>query len=218
MALDNGVDAKTPYLFQHENIDVIVFDLGNVLVRLHTAAALWPGLDPLSEASLTRQQAWGQHPAIQGYENGSIGDLDHVYEQMRRDDPELICREDFPAAFNRIIGPLFPETIDCLKRLKSHYRLILLSNTSPAHWQWVEKRDRLSRYFEQCLLSYEIHCLKPDARCYRILLDACRCPAGRVLYFDDRPENISQAEIHGIIGCQTYGGLELVNHIERMGL
>lgn len=214
MSLTRQAGLNTYHPSPSENIDVIVFDLGNVLVQLDTAASLWPALDPHSEAGLLRQQSWGRHPAVRGYESGSIRDIETVYDRMRQDDPELIGREGFLAAFNRIIGTLYPQTIDLLTQLKGRYRLIMLSNTSPAHWQLVEQRDQLSPYFERCLLSYEIGCLKPDPRCYEILLDACRCQADKIIYFDDRPENIRQAELFGIKAYQTYGGhqIEILLH------
>ena len=80
------------------------------------------------------------------------------------------------------------------------YKLYYLSNYSRELYE--RTRDKLSFLdtFDGGIFSYEVKCIKPDERIYKILLDRYSiCPKDAIFY-DDRPENVEAAVRLGMKG------------------
>lgn len=196
---------------------VLVFDLGNVLVRLHSVVRLWrdqlvmPGERPFEER-------WSHSQAILDYETGRLKTLDEFYEAAK---PELgfeVPRAEFTEIFRQMIGELFAETIPVLTALKEVYPLFLLSNVGEEHWQYCRDQLGLSGFFTDTVLSYEVGVMKPDPQIYNLLLARCKCDPQRVLYFDDRVENVAAARRQGIQALTCLGGPPLIANLQRLKL
>jgi putative hydrolase of the HAD superfamily len=71
--------------------------------------------------------------------------------------------------------------------------------------------------FEVKIWSCELGILKPDPAIYRACLDALGCPAGRTLFFDDRPDNVRGACELGMEG-HLFESAERSRAIVRAGL
>lgn len=77
-------------------------------------------------------------------------------------------------------------------------RLACLSNDVG---QWSVKTRRrfgLEAFIPTWVISGDVHCRKPDARIYHILLDTLGCPAESVVFVDDREKNLVPARACGI--------------------
>ena len=107
--------------------------------------------------------------------------------------------EDFRKTWNGIFTPI-PETIRLVRRLRGHYRIVLISNTNPMHLEFL-KRHRVFKNFHQLILSYKEKMRKPDERLYRLALRACRAKAPEVFYIDDRAD---LTEAAAALGLQTF--------------
>jgi FMN phosphatase YigB (HAD superfamily) len=71
----------------------------------------------------------------------------------------------------------------------------ILSNTCPAHWEFVLEQDYGPRLaaFDVHALSYELRSMKPAEPIYRRAADLAETPPERILFLDDRPENVEAA-------------------------
>lgn len=196
---------------------VLVFDLGNVLVRLHSVDRLWrdqlvmPGERPFDER-------WGRSQAVLDYETGRLKTLDEFYEAAR---PELgldVPRAEFTEIFRQMIGELFTETIPVLTALKEFYPLYLLSNVGEEHWLYCRDQLGLNGFFTDTVLSYEVGVMKPDPHIFRLLLARCGSDQKRVIYFDDRVENVAAARRLGIQALNCLGGPPLIADLQRLKL
>lgn len=196
---------------------VLVFDLGNVLVRLHSLDRLWRDQRALpGERSF--DERWGRSQAVLDYETGRLKTLDEFYEAAQ---PELgfeVPRAEFTEIFRRMIGELFAETIPLLTALKEYYPLFLLSNVGEEHWQYCRDQLGLDGFFTGTVLSYEVGVMKPDPQIFRLLLERCGCDPQRILYFDDRVENVAAARRMGIQALTSLGGPPLIADLQRLKL
>jgi putative hydrolase of the HAD superfamily len=63
-----------------------------------------------------------------------------------------------------------------------------------------ELRDRFDWLgeFDVQIWSCELGIVKPDARIYRVCLEALQCDPGRAVFFDDRLRNVEAARELGI--------------------
>lgn len=88
-------------------------------------------------------------------------------------------------------------------RVKSKWKVGILSNMDEARFQHVWELIDWSRYCDLFLCSWEIGILKPNHKFYRIAID--RLSPGmspdKVLYVDDRFEHVAAASG---VGCQGY--------------
>ena len=81
---------------------------------------------------------------------------------------------------------------------KQGYRLVLLSNTNAAHFDFLTPRLPILDLFDEKILSFEVGVLKPHPKIYSAAIAAAKCPPQNCFYIDDIPEYVVAARTHGI--------------------
>jgi len=87
--------------------------------------------------------------------------------------------------------PLIGEAL--LESLASRYRLMLLSNTNPIHFEMVKTNYPLLRHFHDCVLSYEAGAVKPSSKIFQVALQRAQCKPEECFFTDDILINIEAA-------------------------
>jgi putative hydrolase of the HAD superfamily len=156
-------------------------------------------------------------------------DLEDQHERGRLTSEEVLQR--FKARFNptptcddaalaQAFGDIFrpnPPVVDVLQRLPGHIRLVLGSNTNELHYRFFRPMfENLFERFAALVLSFQIGCRKPEAEFYHHCLAACRAEAERVIFFDDREENIRGAAAVGIRAIQYKPTMDLASVIDQL--
>lgn len=93
---------------------------------------------------------------------------------------------------NESIGPLLDE----LKSLK--IRLVLLSNTSITHLQFIQQNFDVLQAFDAMTTSFEAGALKPAKAIYEDALSKANCPPEDCFYTDDIEDYVLGARSFGI--------------------
>lgn len=62
----------------------------------------------------------------------------------------------------------------------------------------LRKKFGLDEYLSGAIISSEVKSRKPSAEIYEVLIQASAIPAGKMIFWDDRPKNIAAAEKLGI--------------------
>lgn len=186
-----------------ESIEVLLFDLGGVLVH-------WDGISALlaiEGVRLTREQArkfWLDSPAVRRFEKGETSPEDFSVEAVT----ELgISMSPFAflsqfAEWDR--GP-FPGALELLAQLRPRFRLACLTNNNSVAWPRIRDTHGFDRYFERCYASHEIGAAKPDREAFTFVLQDLGVPASRILFFDDNPECVESARAAGLQAEVTPG-------------
>ena len=178
-------------------IKTVIFDLGNVLVffsyeKIIAQISALTGLSPQKIQELLIQKEL--HGA---YESGNISG-EEIYNIFLNESSNSFSQEQFFFAASDIFqrnDPIYP----LVKKLKKRgYRLILLSNTSPAHYNFLTTRLPILEIFDAKILSYEVKALKPHPKIYRAAIQAAQCSPQECFYTDDVPEFVLAAKAHGI--------------------
>jgi putative hydrolase of the HAD superfamily len=96
----------------------------------------------------------------------------------------------------------------------------ILSNTCSSHWEFINSgRFRsVMELFSEHVLSFASNCMKPDLRIFHNAIDRAGVSADRILFVDDRPENVAGAIEAGIDAHQYHSVPELVQLFHRRGL
>ena len=73
-------------------------------------------------------------------------------------------------------------------------RIGILSNTCPAHWEFVVSRySFLTDMFSQTILSYEVGAMKPNSSIYETAAEQAGVKTKSVFFVDDRLDNVQGA-------------------------
>jgi putative hydrolase of the HAD superfamily len=177
-------------------IEFVYFDLGNVLLFFDHQRACRQ-MAELSGAAHDRIWSHVFQGELQiAYETGDV-DCER-FEELFREACEP-CSEyslaDLKRAASDIFVPNEAGFAAAQKVADAGVRRGILSNTCPAHWEFVMEQEygpRLAE-FDVHALSYELRSMKPAAPIYRRAAELAGTPPERILFLDDRPENVDAA-------------------------
>jgi len=96
-----------------------------------------------------------------------------------------------------------PEMLPLLQQLRQHgLKLVLLSNTSRNHFEFIRPRFPFVELFDAYVLSYEVGVLKPDPAIYQAAVATAGCLPEECFFTDDIAENINGAQACGLQAVQ----------------
>ena len=176
----------------------LLFDMGGVLVGFDKDRCVNAFVDMGAETIADYVEYFRTEDLFAEIEDGTIG-REAFCEQARQLVGKPITDRQIEDAWNALLTPCTPAKKERLLELKKHYRLFLLSNTNIMHWEYC--RDHLigspetpvTNYFEQCFLSFELHCVKPHADIFRKVLEQAGIKPEETLFIDDSALNLESA-------------------------
>lgn len=102
--------------------------------------------------------------------------------------------------------------VPVLDELKSRgYRLVLLSNTSVFHYEFIRDRFDVLNRFDDFVLSYEVQALKPDPTIYEAALKKIGCDAPDCFYTDDIAAYVEGGRRHGF-DSEVFTNVDSLTH------
>jgi FMN phosphatase YigB (HAD superfamily) len=195
-------------------IDVILFDLGNVILPFsHYQIA-----EKLSRFSLRRES---EDPAkifsylfdldqgaVNPYESGKISSAD-FFESLRSYLHLSISFEEFIPIWNEIFTEDIEvsETIRSLKERKK--KLGLISNTNPLHFDYALSKFPILRAFDRWILSHEVGFKKPAVEIFQMAMEWASVEPGRILLIDDVRRHVEAAISLGMRGIHFRSAAQL---------
>ena len=177
-------------------IEVILFDLGGVLVELAGVQKMldWsPGIGSADE--LWRR--WLHSDAVRRFETGAIG-RDEFAAAIVGEFGVPVGPAEFLAEFTWWPRSVIPGALELLAAMRERYRIASVSNTNEIHWERFVSVWSLDAAFHHNFPSYRVGKLKPDADYFLHVLDALDVPAHRVLFIDDNAINVDAAARLGL--------------------
>jgi len=190
-----------------ENIDFLIFDLGNVIIDIDIPLTIKELKNELSEEEFHLAENFFTSELHAHFETGLVDEI-AFRNQVRKDFKKEWTDEKIDAIWNSLLLHIPQERIDLLKELKNHYTICMLSNTNSIHYKKVEEillRDcglkTFSPIFDRLFLSYEMGYKKPDPAIYKEVVRQLDTTADRCMFFDDIKANLTAAENAGL---QTY--------------
>jgi putative hydrolase of the HAD superfamily len=202
-------------------IKAIVFDLGGVVVDLDFSNFYNSVItqSPLNKPQTPIMLEFFRQSDI--YHQGNMTD-DEFYQLAC--DLLQVCMVDKPsffAAFNSIISGINLEVIDFIKKISemNKYKLIALSNVNSSHWDYIlKKKWEFIDYFDEFILSHEIHLIKPNPKIFEYTIKKANCKPEQILYIDDGLNNIRSANHFGIKGIKYTNFEELKEELKKFGI
>jgi len=198
------------------DIDVILFDLGGVLIELAGVEKMleWsPGVANADE--LWRR--WLHSDAVRRFETGRIG-RDDFATALIGEFGVPVGRDEFLAAFTWWPRNIYPGAFELLAQMRDRFRLASVSNTNEIHWDRFANTWSLDAAFHHNFPSHLVGKLKPDAEYFQHVLDAMGVPARRTLFIDDNAINVEAAARLGIVTRRVAGVAGARAAFDELGL
>ena len=186
---------------QYKNI---IFDLGNVLVKLNPEGCIG-AFKAIGMGELVDSNPQSEGMKLMGKLGVGMITTEAFCDAARELTGTNVTNEDIIDAANKMLVEIPDYKKERLLQLKkAGYRLFLLSNTIDVHWGYcVEhlfpyQNHGVEDYFEHCFLSQRMHLAKPDARIYEEVIRQANINPDETLFIDDLKENCEAAEKLGI--------------------
>jgi glucose-1-phosphatase len=190
-----------------DNIDFLVFDLGNVIIDIDYDFSIneLKKLLPEEKHSLTNRFFPSQFH--KDFERGLIdaakfrSEINILFEEQLED--SMIDH-----IWNSLLRELPLERIKLLQELRKNYGTAVLSNTNSIHieafdliLQETAALQSLDDLFDHVFLSHKMGLSKPDEKIYEKVVEVLGTKPERILFFDDLEANLEGA---GKVGLNTF--------------
>lgn len=84
---------------------------------------------------------------------------------------------------------LFFDVLPVLRKLQKIYYLVLITNTSKYGWNSINRKFKLSRYFDLVVKSFELGYVKPEAEMFEFVEKKLKISGSNILMIGDSLEN-----------------------------
>ena len=198
------------------DIQVVLFDVGGVLVELSGVDTLLDWLDH----RISAQELWSlwlHSPSVRAFETGRI-DASQFAAGLLAELRLEIDAGHILASFTYWPSALYPGALEMIGRIPPRYRRALLSNSNVLHWRRVLDEMGLGALFEHQFASHLMGKIKPDAEAFEHVLASLGCRASQVLFLDDNVLNVQAARGLGMRAQQVRGVREAQQSLLQAGI
>ncbi|HRI47893.1 MAG TPA: HAD family phosphatase [Ignavibacteriaceae bacterium] len=198
-----------------ENISVIAFDLGNVLIPFDYTIMV-NKLDRI-EVDLGAKFIGFYKSNYNLHREFERGDLsnDAFIEIMLNALENKVDGLTFCKYYSEIFT-INDEVIALLPKLKKNYQLVLLSNTNGIHKKYGWEHYEFIKYFDKLILSHEVNAVKPESKIYEAVENFTQKRPLEHLFIDDIKEYTEGAIARGWSGIQFLGSNDLITKLTEL--
>jgi putative hydrolase of the HAD superfamily len=197
-------------------IEVILFDVGGVLVELRGIPTMLHWLDH----RMGMEELWAvwlSSPAVREFETGRCAP-DKFAAQIIRELSLPVDQQEFLDAFARWPASLYPGALDVVRSVPERFTRATLCNTSVLHWSRVLNDFELGTVFHHHFASHLTGRIKPDAEAFEHVVDTLRCKPSQVFFLDDNTLNVDAAKRCGMHAMRVQGPSEARVALETAGI
>ncbi len=201
------------------SIEVILYDLGNVILpfsHYQIAEKLarfsrhqeFQNSDPIFSYLFDVENG-----VINGYEMGKVSSL-QFFQSLKESLHLSLSFETFVPIWNEI----FIEdhgVSEAIRFQKERWKLGLLSNTNPLHFDYVLSKFPILRVFDRWILSHEVGFKKPAIEIFREAMEWAGTEPEKILFIDDLKKNVEVAISLGMQGIHFLSVRQLREELSR---
>ncbi len=176
--------------------EVVVFDLGKVLLEFDYGKAARNLAAQSASSAEAIHKFINQSPLLFRYETGLMT-KEEFYAAIRSETGFKGGMEEFGEMFGDIFEPMEP-------MIKLHATLkqkkvptFIFSNTNELAVAHIRRHYPFFSGFDGYILSYEHGAMKPQAKLYEVVERTTKREREKIIYIDDRPENIEAGAARG---------------------
>jgi FMN phosphatase YigB (HAD superfamily) len=169
----------------------IIFDLGNVLLNIHSerAMAAFAIASKLPRGEIDKFFLSDLHLEFMAGQYSP----NRLFEKLKAQYGMKLEFSMFRAIWNLVIGSPKDGIIDLVDKIAAKYVLSICSNTDPIHWNFCQEQYEFLKRFRHYFLSYEIRHNKPAPEVFENVLTMLNAPGDQCVFIDDSYPNIEAA-------------------------
>ncbi len=200
-----------------KNPEVVVFDLGKVLVDFdyNIAARKFSARGNIGPAEI---RAFIDHsPLLYRFETGLMTN-EQFYKEVCTATGYCGTHAEFCDIFADIFSPIEP-MIEMQALLRSRgVPTYIFSNTNEIAIRWIKKQFPFFAHFTGYVYSYEHGAMKPDEKIYKIVEEMTGKSGQEIVYLDDRAENVAGGAARGWHAIMHHDPAESRQKLKDFGL
>jgi glucose-1-phosphatase len=191
---------------QRNEIRVILFDVGGVLVELSGLAKLlsWLGHRVTAEQART---LWLTSPTVRLFETGKMQPSTFA-QQMITELSLRVDSEEFLTELYIRSQRIMPGAVELVRRIPRIFVRATLCNTNALQWPRLMEQDDLVAAFDHHFASHLTGKIKPDEEAFQHVLATLGCEGPETLFLDDSQLNVAAAKRVGVTAYQVQGPVE----------
>ena len=202
----------------------IIFDLGGVIINLDIPKTI----EEFNKLSRKPFESFynqiKQNPVFDLFDKGQVSELD-FFDEIRKALDINVSNEQLMFAWNAMLLDFPINRLELLTKLKTKYRLFLLSNTNETHVAAFEKQllathgyHNLEPFFEKVYYSCRMNMRKPDTEIFEYVLKENNLKPEETIFIDDSPQHIEGALKIGIKAHFLSKGKETEELLQNLNL
>jgi FMN phosphatase YigB (HAD superfamily) len=196
-------------------IDVVLFDLGGVLVELRGVEDM-RRLSEIDDGDDVMRR-WLECRWVRQFESGGCS-AEEFAAGVIADWDLPVGTDAFLESFMGWPRSLFEGAAQLVADTSEARVVACLSNTNALHWESYFERWGLGDLFETVFLSYRLGMVKPDAAIFEHVVGALGVPAERIVLLDDSQLNVDGARSVGMQAARVRGPEEARQELVRLGV
>lgn len=195
---------------------LVIFDLGGVLVKLEPTRMLQALAEETRQPVEQLERIVTDSTLIEPFELGRVSPR-QFFERLQT---RLKCSwsfERFVSAWNSILSEN-TQTTWLLQRLRSSYKLLVLTNTDVLHDEYIRSTWPVFHLIHHWIASYQVGFRKPEPQIYELALRQADVPPHAAVYIDDTEGHVETARRLGLASIHFTDGLQLEQELRAAGL
>ena len=186
-------------------IDAVIFDIGNVLIEWQPERYYDAKIGPARRKAMFA--AVDLHAMNDRVDRGE-GFREVIYATAAAN-PEWSAEiRDWHDRWLDLAGPEIPHSVALLRRLRARgVPVFALSNFGVGSFALSETAYSFLTEFDRRYISGHMEVIKPDPRIYEMVEEDCGLAPERLLFADDRADNIAAAAARGDPAVRGRSGL-----------
>ena len=186
------------------SIEVILYDLGNVILPFNhyqiaeKLSRFSRRIEFRNPAKIFSYLFDFENGAVNSYEVGRISSV-QFFQSLKEFLGLSLSFEEFIPIWNDIFFEN-QEVSQIILSQKGKWKLGLLSNTNPLHFDYVLSKFPAIRVFDQWILSHEVGFKKPAVEIYQKAIEWAKVEPRKILFIDDMEKHVEVAVSLGMYG------------------
>jgi len=173
------------------SIKHIIFDLGNVLLNIHSekAMAAFAETSKLPQSDIEKFFLSELHLGFMGGHYSS----NQLFEILKAQYWLELDFDTFCSIWNLVIGKPKDGIVDIIDKITGKFILSICSNTDPIHWKYCLEQYTFLHHFQYYFLSFEMKYNKPALEVFEKMLTTLEANGEECVFIDDSYPNIEAA-------------------------
>ncbi|MEM9896395.1 MAG: HAD family phosphatase [Bacteroidota bacterium] len=206
-----------------QGIDAIIFDFGNVLIDLDYPRVIQKFSDVARKNKQEIESLVVTSQVLQEFEVGRIGP-----EEFRKRVSKIlgfsVSSDEFDEMWNSMLLKITRGRMQKVLTLGKKYKTYILSNTNLIHEMAFDEmildatgKDSLRDFVDDVFYSHEMGLRKPDQNCFEHVIEKVDNYPSRMLFLDDRLDNVEAAELSGMKALQIWEPDKQLEELIKIG-